>query len=156
MKLFQLLVKALAVPMLITTTTQAQNNKNIPALIDAQNFVFTAQTVSPAYGNIRQLTTGDYTLSIFKDMVIADLPYFGRAYSAPIDPTQGGLQFKSKSFDYSVKTRKKEWDIVIKPHDAGEASQLYLTVFNNGTAYLQVVSNNRQPISFNGIIVEKK
>lgn len=155
MKLIKTIIQVLAVPALLFATASAQTNNPKP-LVDAQNFVFTAQTVSPAYGNLRQLTTGEYTLSVSNGVMVADLPYFGRAFSAPIDPTQGGLQFTSKSFDYAVKDKRKSWDIAIKPRDAGDATQLYLTVYNNGTASLQVISANRQPISFNGIIEEKK
>ena len=156
MKLFQLLVKTVVAPVLLLTSASAQTKSDIKSLVDGKNFVFSAQTVLPSTGSVRQLTSGYYTLRFSKDTLVADLPYFGRAYSAPIDPTQGGLKFTSKDFDYAVKEKKKEWDITIKPHDAGDASQIYLTVYDNGTAYLQVVSINRQPITFNGVIEAKK
>ena len=36
-----------------------------------------------------------YYLKVSKDTVVAYLPYFGRAYTAPADPTEGGIKFTS-------------------------------------------------------------
>lgn len=155
MKLFKTILKALVVPVLLLATAQAQTN-NPKALIDGQNFIFRAQSVTPQTGNLRQLNSDYYTLRITKDNVTSDLPYFGRAYSAPIDPTQGGMQFTSKQFDYNVAAKKRKWEITIKTKDINDATQMFLTVYDNGTAYLQVNSTNRQPISYNGVIEEKK
>ena len=155
MKLFKTIIKALVFPALFITAAQAQTN-NAKALIDGQNFVFRAQSVTPQTGNLRQLNNDYYTLRITKDAITSDLPYFGRAYTAPIDPTQGGMQFTSKKFDYSVKEKKRKWEITIKTKDVNDAAQMQLTVYDNGTAYLQVNSTNRQPISYNGVIEEKK
>lgn len=155
MKLFKTIIKALVFPALFITAARAQIT-NAKALIDSQNFIFRAQSVTPQMGNLRQLNADYYTLRITKDAITSDLPYFGRAYSAPIDPTQGGLQFTSKQFDYNVQDKKNKWEITIKTKDVNDASQMLLTIYDNGTAYLQVNSTNRQPISYNGVIEEKK
>jgi hypothetical protein len=123
----------------------------IKNLVDSQAFVFYAESVTPMSGRLRNLTS-EYTLDISKDKIISDLPYFGRAYSAPIG-TDGGIKFSSVNFEYSIKDRKKGgWDIVIKPKDASDVQVCNLTVFDEGSASLQVTSTNRQPISFSGNI----
>jgi type II secretory pathway pseudopilin PulG len=172
MKTFQLtrnLVALLLVSVLSVTTLMAQNTKadrkaeqaaeQVAALknmIDAQSYVFKARTANPMRGRTMQLTT-DYTVKVGKDTVVSDLPYFGRAFTAPVDPTKGGIQFTSTKFDYSTKEIKKGWEVTIKPTDTGgDIQQLFLTIFNNGSASLQVTSTNRTPISFNGTVVEKK
>jgi hypothetical protein len=124
-------------------------------LIESQRYIFKAQTANPASGRTRQLTT-EYDLKVSKDTIISYLPYFGRAYSAPADLTGGGINFTSMQFEYSVSRGKKNrWEIIIKPKDANDVQELSLTVFENGKADLQVRSNNRQPISFNGYITGK-
>jgi hypothetical protein len=121
-------------------------------LIEAQRYTFKAQTANPASGGTRQLTT-EYDLKVSKDTVIAYLPYFGRAYSAPADLTGGGINFTSMQFEYNVsKGKNNRWEIIIKPKDANDVQELSLTVFENGKADLQVRSNNRQPISFSGYL----
>lgn len=154
----------LVVSLVSATTLMAQNEKSdkkaekaaaVKAMIDAQRYVFKAQTANPMRGRTMQLTS-DYTVRVSKDTVIADLPYFGRAYSAPIDPSKGGIQFNSTKFDYKLETIKKGWQITIKPTDGGDVQQFFFTIFNNGSASLQVTSTNRTPISFNGYVVERK
>jgi hypothetical protein len=140
----------------------AQNSKKekkeaaIKALIDSQNYVFKAQSAMPMSGSTRQLNY-DYDLKVSKDTINSYLPYYGRAYTAPMDPTQGGIHFISKDFEYTVTPGKKQgWDIVIKPKDVSDVQLMSLSVSSEGYATLQVTCTNKQPISFNGIIVERK
>ncbi|SEW46479.1 protein of unknown function [Chitinophaga sp. YR573] len=129
----------------------------IEKAITARNYVFKAQTVMPS-GAVpnRQLSYG-YDLRVSQDTVVSYLPYFGRAYTAPMDPSKGGIQFTSTKFEYKETKRKKGgWDIMIKPQDTQDATQMTLTVSETGFASLQVISNNRQPISFSGYVDEKK
>jgi hypothetical protein len=129
----------------------------IEKMITAHNYVFKAQTVLPTGAVPNRQLTSDYDLRVSPDTVVSYLPYFGRAYTAPMDPTKGGIQFTSTKFDYKETQRKKGgWDILIKPHDIQDATQLSLNISETGYASLQVISNNRQPISFSGYIVEKK
>lgn len=147
---------------LIINDLYAQEKKDdkqlaIEKLITSRNYVFKAQTVLPSSpAASRQLTT-DYDVRISPDSIVSFLPYFGRSYNAPMDPSKGGIQFTSTRFDYSQSARKKGgWDIVIKPEDTQDARSLSFSISENGYASLQVLSNNRQPIIFNGYITEKK
>src|SRR5882672_9273272 len=67
---------------------QAAKKAAISNMVDSQSYVFKAQSATPMSGRNRQLTS-DYDLKVTKDQVVSYLPYFGRAYSAPIDPSQG-------------------------------------------------------------------
>jgi hypothetical protein len=137
-------------------STQAQGaSGNAKELITAQRYVFKVQTVLPMGGRTRQLTS-DYDLKVSKDTVISYLPYFGRAFTAPMDPSKGGIQFTSTDFEYTVNERSRGgWEILIKPRDVKEVQQMMLTISDNGYGSLQVTSTNRQPISFNGYITER-
>lgn len=131
---------------------QAAKEAAIKALIDAQHYSFEAQTALPIGMKIRNLTPG-YELKVRKDTVEAYLPYFGRAYSATIGSADDGIKFKTTDFKYtSTETKKGEWDITIAPKNAGDTRQLTLHVSKAGYASLQVMSNNKQSISFNGYI----
>lgn len=107
-------------------------------------------------GRTRQLTS-EYTLEVVPDTVVAYLPYFGRAYTAPMDPTKGGIQFTSTKFDYKVDSLKKGgWSVKIRPSDVREVQDLNLQISSEGYATLNVTSTQRQPISFTGVIVGKE
>lgn len=155
---------AICVLLLLFSAAGAQDSvavtKRQPAgtagVIAAKEYVFQAQTATPMSGRVLQLTYG-YELKVMKDTVVAYLPYFGRAYAAPTDPTKGGIQFTAAQFTYNVQERKKGgWDISIVPSDGGDVRQLTLSVSKSGYSTLQVLSNNRQPISFYGIVTGLK
>jgi hypothetical protein len=130
-------------------------SKDTKALVESQHFVFRAQTAIPMGGRSRQLT-GDYDLRVSKEKVVSYLPYYGRAYEAPIDPAKGPLEFTTKDFNYnSVPGKKDGWTVTIKPRDNRDIQQLVLSISSDGYASLQVVSSSRQSISFNGIIDNK-
>jgi len=132
---------------------KTQKQEMIRGWVESQEYDFRPQTAMPLGGRTRELTT-DFDLKVTKETVVSYLPYFGQAYTAPMDPSQGGLQFTSKEFDYSVTNRKKGgWDVQIKPKDNREVQQMSMTISVDGYASLQVISTNRQPISFNGYIM---
>ena len=131
-------------------------NAAVEQLIQTKRYVFEARTVSPIGGPTRQLTSY-YDLTIKGDSVVSVLPYFGRAYVAPLSAADGGIRFTSTDFDYETRPRRKGgWNIKITPKDVNTVQQMNLTVSANGQASLQVTSNNRQPISFMGVIREVK
>jgi hypothetical protein len=162
MKIFKQFISAIAIiiiPLVVVPNlVQAQNDKKnkeeqVKSLIQTKGFVFKAQTAIPMKGGVRNLTS-DYDITVSNDTLNSYLPYFGQAY-APSDPTQGPLQFTSTKFDYkAIEGKKGGWDITIIPHDTKDVRQLYLSVSRNGYGTLNVNSNNRQPITFNGYITE--
>ena len=136
---------------------RAQDNGSaIKHVVESGQFVFHAQTALPMSGTSRQLTS-EYDLKVSKDAVVSYLPFFGRAYSLPYGATDGGFNFTSTKFDYSVSDRKKGgWQINIRPKDVADFREFSLLLSETGSGTLQVVSNNRQPISFTGYITSLK
>ena len=133
---------------------QNENKKEqkINELINSQCYTFIPQTVLPSRGATRSLTS-EYELKIKNDTLVSYLPYFGRAYTASIGSTENPLDFKTTDFKYTITDQKKGgWNITIVPKNAGDARQLILSVSQDGYASLQVISTNRDPISFNGYI----
>jgi hypothetical protein len=159
-KLKNILIKsllALSIVLFSSTITLAQkmDKAAVQKAVNSKHFVFKAQTVLPMSGTTRFLTS-DYEVRLLGDSLISYLPYFGRAYNLAYGEG-GGIDFTSTKFDYEVRARKKGgWDITIDTKDVKNYQRLNFTISDNGYASLQVTSNNRQPISFNGYIVEKK
>nr|WP_068887840.1 DUF4251 domain-containing protein [Pedobacter panaciterrae] len=158
--------------MFVAVQVSAQTDKETTArLVEAKTLVFNATTALPmanmdiskvmqrfpggqGSGAI-QLSGSQYQLTISKDSVEAYLPYYGRAYSANIGSNDSGIKFKSKDFTYKTDKKKKGgWTITIKPKDAKDVQSLTLSVGEKGYAILNVISNTRQPIAFNGFISE--
>lgn len=156
---------------LTATHASAQTDKETTArLVAAKTIRFNATSAQPlAVGDLNailskmpggmggggsiQLSGATYDLKINKDSVEAYLPYFGRAYTANMNPNEAGIKFKSKDFSYKTEQKKKgNWVITIKPKDNKDGHQMTLNVGTNGYALLNVNSNNKQSISYMGYI----
>lgn len=127
-------------------------NNATASLVNAGNFLFRVQTATPMNGRLIQLTS-EYEVKVTKDSIISFLPYFGRAFTAPMDPTKGGINFTSTQFSNKLRQRRNGgWELTIKPSDAPEIQTFNFSITPSGYATLQVTSTNRQPISFYGKI----
>src|SRR5690349_10272706 len=119
-----------AAALLVAATSDAAAQSKDAAvnkrIVQEKNFVFVAQQASSARGNVVPLTAG-YDFTVTSDTVIAYLPFFGRAFTAPYGG-EGGIQFTSTSFDYKVTEKKNRWEISIKPNDASNIQQVYIDV----------------------------
>ena len=125
---------------------------SIKQKIDTKHFTFDAESVTPQRGGKRFLTS-PYDVYVSRDSLVAYLPYFGRATSAPINPAEGGIKFTSTDFSYEVTQPKSDWwEILLRPKDNRDVQEMNFTIFSNGTANLQVTSTSRDFISFEGKI----
>ena len=120
--------------------------------IQEQNFVFEAQQAIPMGMKNRILTGDNYTVKVTKDSVDVYLPYFGRAYSAPIGESEGGIKFISTDFDYKAdKQTKNGWNITINVKSEPKHNyRLSFSISSSGSATLTVNDNTRQSITFHG------
>jgi len=166
--ILSILLIALTLPV-IAQTDKATTQR----VVQDQDFVFQATSAMPmanmdvnrvlnrmnnpgGAGNIN-LSGSQYDLTIKKDSIVAYLPYYGRAYTATMNPDDAGIKFKTKDFTYTnTKKKKGGWTITIIPKDVKDSQKMILDVSESGYATLSVTNNNRQPISFYGYISEPK
>ena len=95
-----------------------------------------------------------YDVKVSPDTVVAYLPFYGRAYSAPMNSSEGGIKFTSTKFEYDIQKGKKagNWLVTIHTKDTQRPFTLYFDLWENGTARLNVHDTDRQSISFSGDI----
>lgn len=141
-----------------TTQTAAEREQKalrIKEKVESSTFTFKAETAYPVRFKPVHLTS-EYDLKVSKDTVEAYLPYFGRAYVAPMYPSEGGIKFTSTNFEYNLEKGKRSgnWTVIIKTVVKGRRMSLFLDVWENGSARLIVDDPNRQSISFEGYIVD--
>jgi hypothetical protein len=161
--------------LLIGVQLFAQTNKETTLKIVAdKNYTFVANTAMPMSNNdinkvlammpgsqgggSINLTGSQYDVKVTKDSIVAYLPYYGRSFSAPMDPTQGGIKFTSKDFTYTEsKNKKGSYTIQINTKDVKRENYLFtINISTNGYASLTASSMNKQPIIFNGYLDEPK
>lgn len=162
---------------------KAQKAADLKRIIDGKSYVFRANAAMPTNvagiqvsggslgpnsianqlnGGLINLTSS-YDVKLTNDTLTAYLPYFGQAFSAPINnANDGGIKFTSTKFDYTVTQKKKGgFEIMIRPNDLqprapSDVLQMILSVGEGGWASLQITLLTRQRISFSGIVDEVK
>ena len=128
----------------------AQDAAGIEKAVNNKHYIFTAQTATSQGGRNIQLT-GGYDLRVMGDSIAVALPYFGRAFVAPVNPADGGINFNTSNLQYAFNlTKKGNYEVSIKPTDVVNAREISMNISKNGYATVVVISNNRQPITFYG------
>lgn len=120
--------------------------------VENRDYVFVAQRALPIGGKSISINF-NYSLKVSNDTVASYLPYFGRAYTAPMSNDDNGIKFTSTDFEYSTSDKKNGvWDINIKTNDNQKRYRLSLSIGENGNASLNVQDTHRQAITFHGQI----
>lgn len=93
-----------------------------------------------------------YDVEVSSDTLKVFLPYFGRAYRAPMDPREGGFNITSTNFTYRYGpgNRPGNWFAHISIEDLDRPVTLSFDIWENGSTNLIVHDFNRQTISFRG------
>ncbi|WP_421942331.1 DUF4251 domain-containing protein [Pedobacter sp.] len=160
---------------LVAAQTFAQTDKETTLrIVKDKTYTFVANTAIPMSntdinkvlnmmpgaqgGGSINLTGSQYDVRITPDSVIAYLPYYGRAFNAPMNPSEGGIKFTSKDFTYKEsKNKRGNYTIQINTKDTKQDNyNLTLSISTTGYASLTASSNNKQPIMFNGYLQEPK
>lgn len=115
-------------------------------------YTFVPTSAIPMSGRTVNLDNS-YLLKVSKDTISSYLPYFGRAYTAPVSTTDGGIKFVSTDFNYTTSDKKKGmWKVSMEIKDSPSRYRLFLSIGDSGYASLTVQENNRQSITFYGKI----
>jgi len=131
---------------------QREQAEKVQKMVEAQDYKFVAQHVLPISGRSISLNS-EYDLRVSNETITAYLPYYGRAYTAPMDPTEGAIKFESRDFNYRIENAKKGgWIAYIAIKDAKRRFEMVLHITTSGSASLSVNDDTRQTISFNGNI----
>ena len=130
---------------------ELQKQKEIQALIDAKNFVFDAEKVYPQGTRMIILDYNTYTLKFNSDNVVCDLPFFGRAFNVGYG-SDGGIKFEGKPENIKVEKKSKKHLIKATVSGKNDVYDLLFTIFYDGGTTVNINSNNRASISYDGRI----
>lgn len=106
-----------------------------------------------------ELSTSSYDFRVTADSIRSYLPYYGKAYSAPMGRSESPLDFLSTDFTIksSVKQGKKASSTIIRIQMKSQERKISysatINVASNGSATLTIESNEITPITFYGEVV---
>ena len=118
--------------------------------LQSGNFRIDIDRMYPVRGTSQHVT--NYSVSVKDGELNSHLPYIGQAWRVPYG---GGhaLNFKAKIGSYNVtRTRNDGYEVRIFVKEDEDQHIYLLTVFDNGRASLDVQSQNRERISYSGLM----
>ena len=126
-------------------------------LVESRDFIFDANRAFPTGLRSIDLTTNPGTISVKNDSVVADLPFFGRTYVSSYQG-EAGLKFSGTAKDEELKFIDKKYKIQYSFNvtSGSDTYNVYMDILYDGNSSVNINSNNRTAISYNGKIEERE
>jgi hypothetical protein len=142
----------------IKEQVKLEKQKQTKLLVDSKEFVFIPTNISPVSGRIINLINANYSMEFRPNLIKSYLPFFGRAYTSSGLGRENGMEFEGVPTVYTIEKTKKNYQIRVEVKGERDTYSIFLSINNEGSAYLSVNSNNRSSMSYNGFIktVNKK
>jgi len=129
---------------------EAREARMVEDNIQAGDFTIDIDRMYPVRGSSQHVS--NYSVSVKDGVLNSHLPYIGQAWRVPYG---GGhaLNFKAPVGTYNVfRTQDGGYEIRILVKTDEDQHVYTLTIFNNGRTSLDVQSQNRERISFSGVM----
>jgi hypothetical protein len=129
---------------------EAREARMVDENLQSADFRIEIDRMYPVRGSSQHVT--NYSVTVKDGVLNSHLPYIGQAWRVPYG---GGhaLNFKADIGSYNVaRTRDDGYEVRIYVKTDEDQHVYTLTVFNNGRASLDVQSQNRERISFSGMM----
>ena len=131
--------------------------EEIKSMVDSSQFVFQANIIFPVGYEPIHLTVINNYLVISGNKVGANLPYFGRADNISYadisaNEDEGGIVFSGQMKDYKVEPGEKKNKVTVSfsVNYKDDAFNCILYIFTGGKASLNITSQKRESISYQG------
>ena len=107
------------------------------------------------YGS--KIVTSDFFLELHGDTLRSYLPYLGVAHQAPMASPSEGLNFETVMKSYQQSNPKADLArLEIEAKTKEDFFVYHIEVYYTGKAFISVQSQHRDPISFDGEVIEKE
>lgn len=128
--------------------------QTIKTALDKQDFTIEVEWAYPITGQSISLTS-NYSLSVRGNKVNSYLPYYGRAYSIPYGGGKA-LNFEGEIKNFVIRYLNADHaSIYFEVNNDEDFYKYNLDVFLNGNASVNVTSNKRTIISFQGKFLDE-
>lgn len=137
----------------IRNEKKVEKQKEIEKLIQAKEFQFIARNLNSQTFRMVDLSIIPNFIKFKPDFIKSEMPFFGRGFSGlGYGGSDTGLKFEGKPEKFTVTKQKKGYQIDVTVKGQQDFFNISLSVFSEGTATLNIISNNRESISYFGEI----
>jgi hypothetical protein len=134
-----------------------QEYQAMKELINSKQYVFEAGWISTTRGTRINIAGGSNRIAVVQDSAKASLQFFGEVTSIRFDDGEG-VEFNNKMEDYQVKfdDEKRRITVSFKAKYKSETYNIYMSITKSGTTYVDVNSNNKRSVTYDGKITAIK
>jgi len=131
---------------------KAESFSKMIQLVDSKQYRFEADFAYPTGYPAVNLASNPNYLEVRDSIADVSLPYFGRAYSVPYGGGQGGFHVKGEILNYKqvLNEKKMKYQISFDVRDGNDTYKIVMDVFASNSCSVNIVSTNRNSISYNG------
>lgn len=129
---------------------------SIKTLLNSKNFEFIANTAIPLSGPPKNLVGSNYSITFSPEMVISNMPFYGRAYSGMQLGRDKGMRFAGMPENFRVTNTKNGYEVNTQIKGENDTYIVSITMGNSGFATLSISSNDRSSISYQGEIINNE
>jgi hypothetical protein len=133
-----------------------KNYEEMKELVNSKSFEFTAIWIS-TYGKRINIASGSNSIEISQDSTKAAMQYFGTVTSIGFRGSEG-VSFDNVMKNYEVKfdDHKKKINISFSVKNKSENFDINLSINKTGFTYVDVYSNNKSNVTYDGNIAALK
>lgn len=122
---------------------------DIQALLASKNFEFAANTMLPLGQPPKNLVGSDYSVTFSPEMIVSNMPYYGRAYST-IMGRDKGMRFKGAPEIFTVSADGGAYGVQATVKNETDTFSISLVVEKSGFVTLGITTADRQSVTYQG------
>lgn len=130
---------------------QAKEREELKNILNDRNFIYSPTMVLPMNGASVQLNYS-YSTKIKGDTISSYLPFYGVAYSVKYGSRNSPFDFVKPIENYTIEKDKNGYMVKFDVQNEMDHLKFTFHISENGYANLNVISTNRQSISYYGTI----
>jgi len=138
----------------INAQNKSAEVSSIEILLNSKNFEFIANTMIPMSGGTKNLVGSNYSITFTPEMIISNMPFYGRAYSGAAMSRDRGMRFKGKPENFTINKNEKNFEVNATVNGKADTYFISITVGDSGFANLSISSSDRAVISYQGEIIK--
>ena len=124
----------------------------IAGLLNSKTFEFIANTVFPAGETPKNLVGSGYSVSFSPEMVISNLPFYGRGYTGMTMGRDKGMRFEGAPENFTI-SDESDYEVNATVNGESDTYSISMSVSISGYATLSISSNDRGTITYQGEVV---
>jgi hypothetical protein len=126
--------------------------KQVESMMNTKEFRFVGKTALPSGMRSVNLSSNPNYMKFQPEMIVSEMPFFGKAYGAVGYGNDTGVKFKGKPEKYDVVKTSKNFEIEAEVKGTSDTFRVSVTVGFEGNASLSITSNSRSTITYQGDI----